>query len=142
MNNRKAFVIGFAFNEAKTEVVLISKNRPEWQAGLLNAVGGKIEDNDTPEYAMQREFHEETGVVIAQHRWTQQAIMNFDSSDVYVLSATLSDSEMSSVDSVTDEQVDIYDVNCMLTNAVPAVKDLKLLMQTCLTDCGFLTMYL
>jgi 8-oxo-dGTP diphosphatase len=43
-------------------VVLVKKNRPTWQAGRFNAVGGHVEKDERTEYAMEREFFEETGV--------------------------------------------------------------------------------
>ncbi len=61
----KRYVAGFLFSPGKHEVVLIRKNKPEWQAGLLNGIGGKIEDNETAIDAMCREFKEETGLVIS-----------------------------------------------------------------------------
>lgn len=57
----KLYVVGFAFDTAKTRVALIRKNRPTWQAGRLNGIGGKIEEGETPLDAMSREFQEETG---------------------------------------------------------------------------------
>ena len=63
------YVLGFCFSPDMREVVLIEKNKPEWQKGHLNGVGGKIEENETPSYAMQREFMEETGVVIPANDW-------------------------------------------------------------------------
>ncbi len=38
----KLYVVGFMFTEDEKQVVLIEKKRPEWQAGKLNGVGGKI----------------------------------------------------------------------------------------------------
>lgn len=58
----KRYVVGFMFDETLTKVVLIRKLRPEWQNGLLNGVGGKVEENESPYLAMTREFREETGV--------------------------------------------------------------------------------
>ena len=63
-NNTIYYVVGFLFNPDMTEVVLIKKNRPDWQKGLLNGVGGKIESGEDPITAMIREFKEETGVEI------------------------------------------------------------------------------
>lgn len=57
------YVLGFLFSDDGTHVVLIRKNKPQWQAGLLNGVGGKVEVGETPHDAMIREFGEETGVV-------------------------------------------------------------------------------
>ena len=58
----KRYVVGFLLNYDRTQVVLIRKNRPAWQAGHLNGVGGKIEMGETPIEAMTREFEEETGL--------------------------------------------------------------------------------
>ena len=55
------FVVGFYFDLSRISVLLIRKDHPEWQAGMLNGVGGKIEGEETPLRAMQREFLEETG---------------------------------------------------------------------------------
>jgi 8-oxo-dGTP diphosphatase len=58
------YVVGFQFNEERTKVALIRKSKPEWQKGLLNGVGGKIETRDVnARAAMVREFQEETGVL-------------------------------------------------------------------------------
>jgi 8-oxo-dGTP diphosphatase len=66
---QRDYVVGFAFNADRSKLVLIRKNRPAWQAGKLNGVGGKIEADETPENAMAREFHEETGVQTTPAQW-------------------------------------------------------------------------
>jgi 8-oxo-dGTP pyrophosphatase MutT (NUDIX family) len=50
------------FDPLLSRVVLIRKIRPDWQTGLLNCVGGKIEPDETAPAAIVREFREETGV--------------------------------------------------------------------------------
>jgi len=56
------YVAGFAFSKDFSRVVLIRKERPAWQKGLLNAVGGHVEQSDsTHDHAMIREWVEETG---------------------------------------------------------------------------------
>jgi 8-oxo-dGTP diphosphatase len=64
MTSRQEWVVGFLFDESSERVVLVRKNRPAWQAGLLNGVGGKVEAVESPEAAMRREFAEEAGVDI------------------------------------------------------------------------------
>lgn len=56
------FVDGVMLDPTLSRVVVIRKLRPDWQAGLLNCVGGKIEPGETPLAAMNREFMEEAGV--------------------------------------------------------------------------------
>lgn len=75
-----SYCLGFAFDLpndwpksatiGKTNVALIRKLKPEWQAGSLNGIGGKIEDYDeTPRHAMVREFSEETGYKTRLDQW-------------------------------------------------------------------------
>jgi 8-oxo-dGTP diphosphatase len=42
------YVVGFLFNSDTNKVCLIKKNRPQWQKGRLNGVGGHIEDGKAP----------------------------------------------------------------------------------------------
>ena len=58
-----SYVLGFAFDPQYRGVLLCVKNRPAWQAGKLNGLGGKIEEGETPFDAMVREFQEESGVL-------------------------------------------------------------------------------
>lgn len=67
------YVAGFMFNATKDAVALIRKSKPSWQKGLLNGVGGKIEDGETPEFAMMREFCEETGATTHPGEWRHYA---------------------------------------------------------------------
>ena len=70
-----AYVVGLLFNESLTWVLLIRKNKPAWQAGKLNGVGGKVEDGETPAQAMEREFMEEAGTIVPdgwQHYMTMR----------------------------------------------------------------------
>lgn len=55
------FVCGFYYDDSRSHVVLIRKQKPAWQKGRLNGVGGKIEQGETPLEAMRREFAEEAG---------------------------------------------------------------------------------
>lgn len=62
------YVLGFSCTADK--VILISKARPAWQAGLLNGVGGKIEAGEDSLEAMVREYREEAGVETDEESWT------------------------------------------------------------------------
>jgi 8-oxo-dGTP diphosphatase len=60
---KKEYVLGFIFNEENDNVLLMKKLKPEWQAGKFNGIGGKIEFNETPFQAMERETFEEVDIV-------------------------------------------------------------------------------
>lgn len=59
--SHKHYTVGFCFTENLQEVCLIEKCKPAWQKGLLNGVGGKIEDGEAIIDCMEREFEEEAG---------------------------------------------------------------------------------
>lgn len=56
----KEYVAGFLF--CGEYVALVRKIEPAWQKDLWNAIGGKIEEGESPLEAMEREFKEETGI--------------------------------------------------------------------------------
>lgn len=68
--NMQYYVLGFRFTPDKDWVVLIEKQKPDWQKGKLNGVGGKIEAGEDPDKAMVREFREETGMETTVQDWT------------------------------------------------------------------------
>lgn len=70
MKNTK-YTIGIYFDSKLNKVALILKNRPEWQRGLYNFPGGHIEENETPEECIAREFKEECLVNTNPEEWTQ-----------------------------------------------------------------------
>lgn len=69
------YVCGFlGMNGPKGSVALIKKQRPPWQFGLLNGIGGHIEKGESPLKAMRREFYEETGLRYLE--WTLFLILD------------------------------------------------------------------
>lgn len=71
----KFYVLCIAMTQ--THVVCIKKNRPEWQRGCFNFVGGKYEREDRDiETTAIREFLEETGVRTTIEDWIYMGIMH------------------------------------------------------------------
>lgn len=103
-----AFVIGFAFDLAKDQLLLIEKKRPLWMAGLLNGVGGKIEPNESPEQAMAREFFEEANVSTLSSDWKLfHYEKRFDGPELYFFCADIP-GLMDHTKSMTDERLLAY----------------------------------
>jgi 8-oxo-dGTP diphosphatase len=67
------YVAGLLFSPDRKHLALIRKSKPHWQAGLYNAIGGKIEPGETPLEAMVREFKEET--LIEETSWQLLCIL-------------------------------------------------------------------
>lgn len=101
------YVVGFQFNRYGDRVALIRKGRPEWQSGLWNGIGGKVDPGETPEAAMLREFKEETGVPQDHIEWEPFARLDtWTKNRVFFYSSFTDQVEL--IRSVTDEPVDIF----------------------------------
>jgi 8-oxo-dGTP diphosphatase len=56
------YVHALLFTADAREVVLVRKTRPAWQAGRVNALGGKLQSGEALLDAARREVREEAGV--------------------------------------------------------------------------------
>lgn len=65
--------LGFIFNSSLERVLLVHKNSPTWQKGLINGVGGKLESEEQPIDCMVRECEEETTLHIPKDNWKEFA---------------------------------------------------------------------
>ena len=61
MKTTKEYVLAFPITPS-SRVVLIEKQRPGWQKGKLNGLGGEVEAFETHRQAVRREVREECGV--------------------------------------------------------------------------------
>jgi 8-oxo-dGTP diphosphatase len=103
-----SFVDGLMFDPLLSRVVLIRKLRPDWQEGLLNCVGGKVEPGEDPEMAVIREFREETGVSIGGWKRFLDLKLKRDDGMLYCFYT------IGNVDKATtelDETVGVYNVH-------------------------------
>jgi 8-oxo-dGTP diphosphatase len=81
MKQNQKYVVGFMFDESMMNVALIRKQKPQWQAGLLNGIGGKVEENELPSKAMVREFNEEAGLLTFVATWINFCSMSGTNND-------------------------------------------------------------
>lgn len=76
------YVCGFLFSPNLHLVTLIEKQKPEWQKGLWNGIGGKIEPGEQELDTMSREFHEEAGVLFPRDSWKEIITLRGDDWEV------------------------------------------------------------
>ena len=100
------YCAGFLFDNDLEFVVLIRKEKPAWQRGKLNGVGGKIEEGETPAEAMRREFLEETGMDIKS--WEQYVTLTGEGFTVHFFHAHTDNPW--AVKSTTDEAVAVFEL--------------------------------
>lgn len=107
--------IGFLFRDNNSEVCLIEKNRPAWQRGRLNGVGGHIEGGESPVEAMAREFREETGASV---QWRQFCLIVGSGYELYCFASR----DSASVKTMTSEKVSWYRTVDLPPNALPNLR--------------------
>jgi 8-oxo-dGTP diphosphatase len=106
---------GFMFEG--TRVALILKQRPKWQRGRLNGVGGHIEEGETPAQAMAREFEEETGFQTEPGDWKPLVVLSGDDFKVHFFYTW---GELSLLETKTDEEIVVVPVSSVtVQNAIP-----------------------
>ena len=82
------YVLALLFTPDRRQVVLMRKTRPAWQAGRVNALGGKLLPGESPSAAARREVREEAGVDVAE--WDEVLVWEDPVYHMHVL-ATSSD---------------------------------------------------
>lgn len=127
MSKETKYVVGIALDMNKVgreRVLLTVKERPKWQKGLLNGIGGHIEEGEEPIAAMTREFREEAGLATHTMDWSEflclsgQALKgdgdkeSGDEFKVYFFASKTINIHLASTR--TDESVDIWDVGYIL----------------------------
>lgn len=70
-----SYTLGFAFDPSLERVLLIFKDKPELQAGLLNGIEGLVKSGQGIVHCMVREFKEETGIETQLKDWSHFATM-------------------------------------------------------------------
>lgn len=123
-NNRTEYVVGFLVDDNR--VVLIEKQRPLWQKGMLNGVGGHIESGESPSAAMRREFREEAGMDILQKGWTRCVVMTGQSWRVHFF---IGRGAVRAARTQTDEVIRVEKINELPRNVIP---NLRWLIPLCL----------
>ena len=102
--NMQKYSLGFVFDLPVEKVLLIDKQRPEWQKGKLNGIGGKIEAGETDEACMVREAFEECGLQTRTADWIRFAVLKHKEWQVSVFAAVHFGDHLS-LYSKTDEEV-------------------------------------
>lgn len=118
------YVLGFAFSEDDRSVLLILKNRPAFQAGKWNGVGGKIEPSETAPQAMAREFREETGLDWPEASWEE--VGEFGEKGVFAVTVFAARGAIEKARSLTDEPVAVHALHDVGT--LPQASDLAPLL--------------
>ncbi|MCT7588188.1 NUDIX hydrolase [Aliarcobacter butzleri] len=113
------YVVGIVTDGSK--ILLLRKNNPDWQKGLYNGVGGKVNLDETPLEAIIRECQKEVGLKIPN--WNQIETIPLQSGvDLTYFFAVIEEEELKKAQSLQDERVEFFDIDNLPKNIL---KDLK-----------------
>lgn len=101
--------------------ILLKKNNPDWQKGLYNGIGGKVELNTTPLETIIKKCQEELGVNILNWIELDSEISSSGIEIVYFLT-TLNEGEIKKLQSQTDERAELFSINNLPTNILQDLK--------------------
>ena len=103
------------------EILLLRKNNPDWQKGLYNGIGGKVELNTTPLETIIKKCQEELGANISNWIELDSEISSSGIEIVYFLT-TLNEGEIKKLQSQTDERAELFSINNLPTNILQDLK--------------------
>lgn len=105
MQFMQQFTLGFIFDTSLKKILLVHKNKPAWQKGKINGIGGKLRKNESRKVGIRRETFEESGLIIPARSWTYVAtIKDSPETTIYVLTAVYNN-DLSDAKSKTGEKV-------------------------------------
>jgi 8-oxo-dGTP diphosphatase len=109
-------------------VALIRKKRPDWQAGRLNAIGGKLEPGELPSEAMAREFREETGVETLPSDWDKFATLRMPGHMGPIVHFFRCFGDPSKCEQTTDEEILVYPTSLIRQSRPDTLSNLQWLL--------------
>lgn len=109
------YVVGYIFDEKKENVLLVKKLRPEFLAGKMNGIGGKMELYDENEAAaMSRETLEEANLNIPREDFYFITANDLPDFSLHHFFAIASDKVMEDYKNNIDEQHAWYNIEKVL----------------------------
>ena len=100
----------FIFNEELNLVLAIQKNRPDWQKGYFNGVGGKFNENETINQCTLREVYEETGLKLDGDKLRYVGYYQHTDWKVYITTISIPHEQFITFTQKTDEKIFILDI--------------------------------
>ena len=132
LEHSSTHVLGLIFDNSNSQILLIKKNRPLFMKGLLNGIGGKIEENESSLEAISRETKEETNLDLKPEHWTYVGDYH-NLSYTFNIDIYATNTDISKSSSLTDEILGIYKIKDVIQNTHLNVTNLHSLILLTLT---------
>ncbi len=114
LSHKPRFVLALLFTADRKEVVLMRRTRPDWQAGRVNALGGRLLNGELVSDGARREVREESGVDV--EGWTEVLIWEDAEYRMHVMRAVSDLARLAST--MEDQVVFLADVDALPENAI------------------------
>ena len=119
-------VICFVFIDGK--LLMINRNKPPFM-GMWNAVGGKVEKNETPEDAAIREVFEESGIKISSPERISRFTWNYDDEIGYAFKVSADKTELKFPHATKEGIIDLKPIDWVLSDKnYGVIQDLKVFL--------------
>ena len=106
----RQYVVGFIFSSDHKLGLFIEKNRPAFQRGKLNGVGGRVEPDETATQAMVRECREECGLQTELAEWELQFVLSEAGDEVSFYALWMTEGRLRKAIRLTDERLVIVNL--------------------------------
>lgn len=129
------YVNGFMVTDLNPTVsfgLFILKNRPAFQAGKWNGIGGKVEADEQIYNAMAREFREETGIHTVPENWLHCVTLYASDAVVHFFRSVQAESVLFSAKTMEDEQVRVLRIKDILTQSYSTLPNMQWILPLCL----------
>jgi 8-oxo-dGTP diphosphatase len=111
------YVVGFIFNKDLDSVLLMHKNRPAWQDGLINGLGGKVEEGEDTFTTISREIEEESGLIIEESEWIKSGKVYSGTFTMDVFGCVY-DGDKEDATTKEDEEIEWFTISSLPPNTV------------------------
>jgi len=118
--NMQKYVVAFVFNYDLSSVLLMHKNRPAWQNGLVNGLGGKVDEGEDTYTTVSREIEEESGLEIPKESWVKAGRVYSDSFEMDVF-GYIYEGGMSDATTKENEPIEWFKVADLPSNTIENV---------------------
>ena len=108
------YVLALLFTPDRRQLALVRKTRPAWQAGRVNALGGKLHPGESAADAARRETREEAGVDVAE--WEEFLVWEDAQYRMHACRAFAA--EAAAVYTAEDQEVFLADALALPANAI------------------------
>lgn len=111
------YTLGFIFDTRLERVLLIHKTRPEWQKGLINGIGGKVEEGERDVACIVRETKEECGLDTSENEWKHFATLHGNDWEIEAYCLKY-DSSIEDATTAEDQKIEWFDSDSLPKNVI------------------------